>query len=829
MTKAVIMAGGEGTRLRPLTCNRSKPMVPVINKPVLEHTINILKRHGILEIAISLFFLPDNVQNYFGDGSEWGVTITYSIEEAPLGTAGGVRQAIGDCDDTVVVLSGDGILDFNLTEILEFHHKKKSPFTIVLKRVNKPTEYGIVITGDDGRIERFLEKPSWSEVFSDTANTGLYVVDPELIRSRVPPETRYDFSMDLFPALQKEGVPLYGYVAAGYWCDIGTLSAYTDVHRDILEGMVDIDFPGKKIDRAIWAGRDVEIHPGAVVRGPVILGDFVRVREGAEISEFSVIGDNCVIEEHASIRKSIILHNTIIGPRCELRGAVIGKRCVLEPHVSVYEGSVISDDCRIGGGVEIAAGVRVWPDKSIEKGTRLDEDIIWGQRAKKTLFGADGIDGTFNVKITPEFASKVGSALGAFLGKGAKIAVSRDTTSAARLIMRAFTAGLLSMGVDVFDMEIESMPVNRYTTRFLNADMGAYIQIAPLTELQFIQIRLFDRHGYQISVSNEKKIENIFFRGDYPRKEAFDTGRLVYPSHHVESYINSTRFYLGGALPSPRACKVIVDCFNGTAAHVFPRLLNEHGCETMVLRGQIKEFTSEEETKSDTREAIRNIVNMARMNGEIGVIVGPHSTHITVVDEGGDILTEEDLIAILCLNYLKYRGDRVINVPVTASMMLERMIRGNGGEVRRTGTGLRAPAGVTDLFLGGPAGRFPHLELRYDPMFVFLRVLEYAAREGTPLREIRPALPKGSIVHTSIYCTVDEKAAVMRVLTTEADQKKCDVIDGIRINEENAWVLVLPDAANPLVHLYVEGETADTRDAIIEEYALKIKKHLSGM
>ncbi|HOD13549.1 MAG TPA: sugar phosphate nucleotidyltransferase [Spirochaetota bacterium] len=829
MVKAVIMAGGEGTRLRPLTCNRSKPMVPVINKPVLEHTINLLKRHGIRDIIMSLFFLPDNVQNYFGDGSEWGVTISYSIEETPLGTAGGVRYAIGDCGDTVVVLSGDGILDFNLTDILGFHREKQSPFTIVLKRVSKPTEYGIVITGEDGRIERFLEKPSWSEVFSDTANTGLYVVDPGIIRSMVPEGSRYDFSIDLFPAMQKKNIPLYGYIAAGYWCDIGTLTAYADVHRDILNGMVDIDFPGKKIDRAIWAGRDVEIHPGAVIRGPVLLGEFVRIREGAEVSEFSVIGDNCVIEENASVRKSIILHNTIIGPGCELRGAVIGKRCVLEPHVSIYEGSVISDDCRIGGGVEIRAGVRVWPDKSIEQGTRLNEDIIWGQRAKKSLFGTEGIEGTFNVKITPEFASKLGSALGAFLRKDAKITVSRDTTSASRLIMRAFTAGLLSMGVDVFDMEIESAPLNRYTTRFLNADMGAYIQIAPLTELQFIQIRLFDRYGFRISVNDEKKIENIFFRGDYPRKDAFETGRLVYPSHYVESYIHNARSYIGDALPSSRTWKIIVDCFNGTASHVFPELLTEYGCETMVLRGQIREFASEEETRSDTREAIKNIVKMARMNGEIGVIVGPHGNHITVVDEGGEILTDEDLVALLCLYYLKYRKDRIINVPVTTSMMLEQLIRDAGGEVIRTTTGLRAPADVTDLFRGGPAGRFPYLEIRYDPMFIFLRVLEFLSLENASLREIKPQLPKGNIIHTSIYCTAEEKAAVMRLLTSDADQKKCDLIDGIRINEENAWVLALPDASNPLVHLFGEGTTIAERDAIVEEYTLKIKKFLSSM
>ncbi|OHD68759.1 MAG: hypothetical protein A2W19_10870 [Spirochaetes bacterium RBG_16_49_21] len=828
MTKAIIMAGGEGTRLRPLTCNRPKPMVPIVNKPVIEHVINLLRRHEIREIVISLFYLPENVQNYFGDGSEWDVNITYSIEETPLGTAGGVKEAAGEINDTIVVLSGDGIIDFNITEILEYHEKRKSPFTIVLKRVNKPTEFGIVIADEQGRIERFLEKPSWGEIFSDTANTGLYVIDPEIIRTYIPAGQKFDFSLELFPLLQNNKIPLYGYIAEGYWSDIGNLTAYTEVHKDILNGLVKIDFPGKKIAQNIWVGKDVEIHPGAQIKGPVVIGNFVRIKEGAEVSEFSVIGDNCIIEKKASIRKTVILHSTIIGPECELRGAVIGKRCVLEQHVSVYEGSIISDDCRIGAGVEIGTGIRIWPDKSIEQGTKLVQDIIWGAREKKTLFGAEGIEGTFNIKITPEFASKLGSAIGAFLGKDAKATVSRDTTSAARLIMRAFTAGLLAMGVDVYDLEIESMPVNRYAARFLNADMGVYIQISPMTELRYIQIDLYDKHGYRISTSDEKKIENIFFRGDYPRKEAFETGKLIYPSRHVESYISNIRFYLDD-FPREKKWKVIVDCFNGTASPVFPQMLSEYGCETRVLRGQIKEFTSERETKSDTREAIQNIVGMARMNQEIGIIVGPHSKTITVIDEQGEILTDEDIIAILCLYYLKYRNERTINIPVSASMTLEKLITSRGGSITRTSTKLRSPADVTDIFLGGASGRYPYLELRYDPMFIFLRLLQYLRLENATLHDIKSTLPKGNIIHTSIYCTSDDKAAVMRKLSSEIDQKKIDRIDGVRINEGDAWVLVLPDASHPLLHLYGEGDTAEVRDAIMEEYSVKIKKYLSSI
>ena len=829
MIKAVIMAGGEGTRLRPLTCNRAKPMVPVVNRPVIEHAIQLLKRHGIRDIIISLFYLPENVQNYFGDGSDWDVNISYSVEETPLGTAGGVKKAIGDFDSTFIVMSGDGIIDFNISSILEFHKNKKSPFTIVLARVNKPTEYGIVITKKDGKIEKFLEKPSWSEVFSDTANTGMYIIEPKIIRKHIPDDTKFDFSIDLFPLLQEKNIPLYGYVAEGYWCDVGNLSTYSDVHRDILNGVVTIDIPGKKIDKNVWVGRDVEIHPEAEIKGPVVIGNFVKIKKGASISEYSSIGDNCIIEEKASIKKSVILHNTVIGPNCEIRGAMIGKRCVFQENVSMYEGAVVSDDCVIGTDVNIPGGIRVWPEKTIEQGTRLTADLIWGKTEKKTLFSMDGVIGSFNITVTPEFASKLGSAIGAYLGKDAKVIVSRDTTAASRLIKRAFTAGLMSMGVDVYDMEIESIPVNRYSISFTKADMGFYIQISPLTGLQFILIRMFNRQGFQISIEEEKKIENIFFRGDYPRKEAFETGGLVYPAHHIESYIANIDNYIETEAIRKKQWKVIVDCFNGAASHVFPEILNNYGCEATVLRGQIKDFVSDEDLKSEARKSLNNIVQMAGTNKEIGVIIGPHASVITVVDESGDILTENDIMVILALFYLKYGKAKNINIPVTSSMIIDELIMKNGGRAIRRSLKLRAIDNIHDLFDRNQCDKYPYLEMIFDPMITFIRILEYLSLENKSLSAVKDAIPKNNMISTALHCSSDEKAAIMRNLTTSLQQKKIELIDGIRVIEENSWILIMPDAINPTIHLFAEGKTPDARDRILEEYSMKIKKLTSGL
>lgn len=833
MVKAVIMAGGHGTRLRPLTSVRPKPMVPIINRPVVEHSINLLKKHNITDIKMSLYYLPDTVQNYFGDGSEWDVNITYSVEENPLGTAGGVKFAVGNPDDTIIVLSGDGLIDFDITKILEYHRSRKSQFTIVLKRVSKPVEYGVVITDKSGKIEKFIEKPSWSEVFSDTVNTGMYVIDPKIINKYIPHNTNFDFSLHLFPLLQKEGVPIYGYIDEGYWCDIGNLDVYREATIDILDGLVNVDFPVKKIGENVWAGRDVEIAPYAVINGPVFIGDFVKIKNDAEISEYSVIGDNCIIDEETSIRRSIVFHSTHIGPKCELRGALIGKRTVLEPGVCVYEGAVVSDDCHIGKGAEIPSGVRVWPNKVIEEGTKLTSDLIWGQTEKKTLFGTDGITGSFNIKITPEFGGKLGSAIGAFLGKKSKVVISTDTNAASRIIKWSIISGLQSMGIDIYDLEVESIPINKYSVKFVNADLGIYVQKSPLAGLQFIQIKLFNRYGFQISLGEEKKIENIFFRGDYPRKDANEVGEIFYPIHRVESYIADARRYFDAKILKERAWNVILDCLNGAASHVFPNLLSSFGCNVTLIRGQAKEFASEEEIMRETRKAIENVVNTAKANREIGAIIGPHGEYLTIVDEMGNIISSDEISAILSMYYLKHKNEKIINIPVTSSRIIDKIASRLGGKVVRISSKVRSPIDIDesmrtdDLFPRGSSGTYPYIERDYDPMIIFLKILEFIALEDTTLYQVKEELPRSNLRRVSIPCTINEKAVIMRSLTENSDSNRVEMIDGVRIMRDDGWVLILPDATQPLIHLHAEGDTIEIRDSIIDEYTVKIKKYKS--
>src|SRR5262245_48735047 len=251
--KAVVMAGGEGTRLRPLTSNQPKPMVPVVGKPCMEHILELLRRYGFDEVIVTLACLPQAIQSYFGDGDSIGIPVEYSLEETPLGTAGSVRQAARRLDDTFLVISGDALTDVDLRRLVDFHREREAAVTIGLKAVDNPLDFGIVVTGEDGRIERFLEKPSWGQVFSDTINTGIYVLDPEVLR-HVPEGKPFDFSKELFPLLLEMGRPMYGLPLDGYWQDIGNLDQYRQANFDALDERVGLTIPGIRLRGNIWIG-----------------------------------------------------------------------------------------------------------------------------------------------------------------------------------------------------------------------------------------------------------------------------------------------------------------------------------------------------------------------------------------------------------------------------------------------------------------------------------------------------------------------------------------------------------------------------------------------
>ena len=366
--KAVIMAGGEGSRLRPLTSNLPKPMIPLVNRPMMEHVVNLLRQHGFDEIVVTVAYLANAIRTYFGDGSEFGVKMVYATEETPLGTAGSVRNAMDVLDDRFLVISGDVLTDIDLSAIVATHDEKGSMATIGLTPVENPLEFGIVITREDGSIERFLEKPTWGQVFSDTINTGIFVLEPEIF-DHIPPGRPVDFSSEVFPALLEEGKPLYGAVATGYWEDVGTL----DGLRPGPQGHPRRPGAGRHPRlpagrRASGWGRGPSSTPPPVVDGPALIGDNCRVMAGARLGEYTVLGANVRVRNDADLERTVVHDNAYIGESSRLRGTIVGRACDLRRGVRCDEGSVLGDECFVADDAFVGREVKIYPFKTVEAG-----------------------------------------------------------------------------------------------------------------------------------------------------------------------------------------------------------------------------------------------------------------------------------------------------------------------------------------------------------------------------------------------------------------------------------------------------------------------------
>ena len=372
--KVVIMAGGKGTRLRPLTSKQPKPMVPIVNTPCMEHIVNLLKHHGFEDILATLEFMPEVIQEYFGDGSGWGVRMEYSVEEEPLGTAGSVKFAEDWLTERFVVISGDALTDVDLGEAVAFHEERGAEATLVLKEVEDPSEFGIVMVEDDGRVSGFLEKPDEEEVFSHTANTGIYILEPGVLKD-IPEEQEYDFAEELFPKLLEEGRSMYGYVMEGYWEDIGNIEQYMGAQKDVLDGKVrGIRLPGERLREGVYVGREARADEDQL-EGPVVLGDNVRLSSGAHVGPYSVLGPNVSVEVGASVERSTVAEGSSIGEEAELDGALVGRSCRIEARARLLEGSALGDGVSVGEEATISPGASVYPDESVESGNEINEDV----------------------------------------------------------------------------------------------------------------------------------------------------------------------------------------------------------------------------------------------------------------------------------------------------------------------------------------------------------------------------------------------------------------------------------------------------------------------
>jgi mannose-1-phosphate guanylyltransferase / phosphomannomutase len=825
--KAVVLAGGFGTRIKPLTYSIPKPMLPLAGKPILEHVVNLLKNHGITDIVFLLYFQPEAIKNYFGDGSGFGVKVNYTIPSEDYGTAGAVKFASEHLrgDEPFLVISGDLLTDVDLKSFVEFHKNKKSMVTIGLTSVKDPLQFGIVITDSDGKVVKFLEKPGWGEVFSDSINAGIYAMDPAVLDS-IPGRQAFDFSHDLFPRLLGEGKPLFGFLLRGYWRDVGDATSYWEANMDILAGRLRVKGSGKRLDivgKDIWLGDNVDIAPDAELEGTVIIGEGVKIGEKTRIKD-SIIGDHSVIHRGAKILKSILWKDTHIDENPEIEGSVICSNVRIGKEVKIEPGVVVSENCSIGQGAVLKEGVKIWPSKEVEPGAIVSSNLIWGERWKRSLFEESKVTGLSNFELTPEFAAKLGAAFASFLPRGSSVLVGRDTHKAPRMIKRAFVAGVLSAGVNARDLKAIPIPILRYKLQTFGEVGGAYFKYSPENP-EVTEILFYDSNGFETSTSFEKSFERIFQREDFRRVEERAVGRISDLSGIVDFYKEGFIKTIKRENIKEKRFRIVVDFSFGPSSEYFPSILNELGCEVISLNA----YTTEHGGGIDVDRALGVLSNIVKAtDATAGFWLDPWAERLYFVDETGKVYKDIDSLLLLFHLILKSEDSGTIAVPLFVPSYLEEVAEENGFRIKRTKNSVRALSeAVRDKdvrVVSFPDGRFIFTEfhIAYDGMFALAKTLELMAKLSMKLSEVSKGIPKINFLHTTVPCRWESKGVVMRKVSQEALGKKATFLDGVKISFNGSWVLVFPDQYKSIIHLYTEAKSEKDVRLLIDEYTNKI-------
>ena len=767
--KAIIMAGGEGVRLRPVSVNAPKPMAPFFDRPLLAHTLHLLKKNQITEACLTLRFLPADILDYFGDGSQHGMRLTHRIEERPLGTAGGVKA----CEDfiggePVLILSGDALCDFDLQACIQFHMDKGADATIVLYAHPEPLEYGLVMTDSEGRVQRFIEKPPWSQVFTNRINTGIYILSPQVL-AEIPQGVSYDFGRDFFPRILEKGGKLYGVEAQGYWCDIGSPEAYRQSAMDVLDRKCEVDFGlARPQGQALWTHS--LIPPGVTVREPAYIGKEVVLEPGAVIGPHAVIGAGSQIGAEARVVRSIV-NGGHLGQNVRLEGAVVCQGASLRAGSILNEGVVIGSGTILGEGTVVAPKIRIWPHKEIPPGSRVTENLVSGFLRSGLRFDRGGaIRGEAGVDITPEACFVLGSAL----GTAGRVGISFSGEAGARLAGRALACGVTAAGGHSLELDGAFEALTSYGADLYGLDRAVFVRQSNTR----LELRVYGPRGLPLNRHQERKIESTLSTGDVHRADVSRTGDMHAAAGTLEAYISAAASWGNQGEIKP-GFSVEVRGLGG-ANRALRRALERMGTKIVPSREGVAAFET----------------------AKGGMI-------LRAEDEEGHTLEPERLLTILVM--LEFEGgEKALAVPYAAPVALDHLAQSFGAKVFRLGRDKEAET----LYY-----RRPHLR---DGIFAACRLTGVMAAAGERLSELNQRAPQFQTANWEVRVTGD-RADIMQKLAGAMSAMSAELVEGIRVPTDGGWVHISPSAKRPVLKIRGEGSNMEAAEEICFDFARRLE------
>ncbi len=755
--KAVILAGGAGTRLQPLTTELPKPMVSLFGKPVLEHILLLLRKNGVEEAAITLHYLPEAVTGYFGDGSSWGMHLEYFYEKEPLGTAGGVRACrdfLGQED--FIVISGDCVCDFDLADCARLHRERHAEATLLLHRVAEPLEYGLVRTDEQGRVTAFVEKPGWGQVFTDQVNTGVYLLSPAVL-DRVPEGRCFDFSKDLFPQLLRDKRPLYGQVPRGYWRDMGECGTYLQTVVDALDGKVILDLGLPQRRDGVWSAEPLD--ESVEITAPCWIGPEVQ------LGPWSKIGPHTVLERGATVGRESVLRRTVVmgaavGAESQLEGAILCPNARVGDGCSLYPGAVVGAQATVGDHAVLRPQVRIWPGLQVKPGSRLTASLVSGPGPGGLVFDDDGLmRGRIGGDLGPELVMDLGSAMAEESGQ---VAVGWSGGPGAEALALAAAAGVTAAGGWVVDHDGASPAAASWMGEFYGITGGLFLE----QREEQLNLYCFGPQGQLLPRDRQRKLESNLLRRSLRRPPAQRMGGRRTLANVSESYLAAAVQAAGPTrsarpagpvkAPVPDAMTVAVIESDG---ELLAAGLEWLGCQVpRSVEQKVPAFA-------------------ARQGGRA----------LAVWTEEGHELSREEVLLLTCLA-LADAGERQIHLPPEAPAAAERLIRSLDGQVER----------------GSWTGRQRCLG---DALFAACLIVRQMQSTGQSLTQLVRQLP-GCQVQRRVVPLRGGRSAVMGALSKRfPDARRME--HGMRVDLEGGSVWVAPAGNQEALRLAAEGPEAE--------------------
>jgi len=825
--KAIVLAGGFGTRIQPLTNSIPKPMLPILNRPMMEHIILKLKNElNITEIGVLLYFKPDIIREHFKDGSDLGVNITYFQPDDDYGTAGAVAFAREFLNETFIIVSGDLVTNFEFKKIKKFHEEKKSKLTITLTSVENPLQFGVVIANENNQIEKFLEKPSWGEVFSDTINTGIYIIEPEVLEY-IPYKKNFDFAKDLFPQLMSDNVPLWGCSLKGYWRDVGNPESYRDVYKDIFNKEIELTIKGEALNvdnGVIYSESKIKLPEKIRVSGTVILGDNVTISEGVTLKDCS-IGNNVKIKKHSEVLDSVLWDEISIGSKTKINNSIICNNNVIKDEVKASFGVIMAEHCEVNKKVSFEKDIIMWPDKIVEESSVVSTNIIWGNKYKSSIFEEGAVIGRTNIELSCQMSTKLAEAFGSILPVGSNIYISRDYQSTTFMLKRAFLSGILATGVNVIDPgNVPSNVMRHALSQNDDVAAGVHFRQSIFNPAQ-TEIIFYTSEGLVIDNKISQSIERVFFRENFRRVKYTEIGTLLEVSDMRERYTSKILNSFDKSLFNKTDLRVAIDIMNGSTSDIYPFITNELGIDNIILNAHKSENIDAKDIEK-TQQNMKNIVRC--MNLSCGFLIYPNGHKLQVVDDTGELIYDYKLLLVM-LWLLDKTTEKPLKVLLPA--WAPDFLKFTNIEVTKAKLDNFKAVQLKDYdLIADSDGHFAFSEfgLNRDSIYTSFKFLKLLKKSEKKLSKIISKIPNFCYQGENIPCPSTLKGKMMRKFLEDGKNHETSSIDGVKINfNEDEWILMVPDQHAEFLNLYVQAEDEKSAGKIFYRYQDKIEKWIS--